>query len=151
WLRSQMQPEHAPSRFYRSIGPGIEPVPARTGWCYGDPGVAIALEQAAKHAGVPEWSAEARAIARSAAGRALGDSGVADACICHGAAGLAQIFNRLQHATRDPVLAAAARRWVVELIAMRRAGERYGGYPMRVVDEDGRPGWEANADMLGGA
>jgi lantibiotic biosynthesis protein len=151
WLLSQRQPEHAPSRFYRSIGPGIEPVSARTGWCYGDPGVAIVLENAAKLIGVPAWSIEARAIARSAAGRSLTDSGVVDACLCHGAAGIAQIFNRMQHSSRDPVLAAAARRWVVELIAMRRIGERYGGFPMRVFGEEGQPGWEANADLLGGA
>ncbi len=151
WMLAQLQPAKAPSRFYRCIGPGIDPVPARTGWCYGDPGVAIALENAARLAGVPAWSSEARAIARSAAERTLEESGVVDASFCHGAAGLVQIFNRLQHSARDPVLAAAARRWVAELIGMRRIGEPYGGFPMRVIGEDGRAGWEANADMLDGA
>ncbi len=151
WMRAQLQPEHAPSRYYRAIGPGIEPVPARTGWCYGDPGVAIALENAAKLAGVPAWSSDAHAIARSAAGRVLEASGVVDASLCHGAAGLVQIFNRLRHSAGDPVLASAARRWLAELVAMRRIGEPHGGFPMRVIGEDGRPRWEASADMLVGA
>ena len=60
------------------------------------------------------WQTEAVAIAERAAARAIEDSGVVDASVCHGSAGLAHIFNRLYQATGSPVLHAAA-----ELLGIR--------------------------------
>lgn len=76
----------------------------RTAWCYGDPGIAAAL-----------WTCApglANEIAIAAAARhADDDTGVRDACLCHGSAGLAHLFNRLYQASGEPAFEDAARRW----------------------------------------
>ncbi|MCE9578781.1 MAG: lanthionine synthetase C family protein [Deltaproteobacteria bacterium] len=84
----------------------------RLAWCYGDAGIAVALLGAARAVGDRAWEAEAIALAHEMARRDVGSCGVRDAGLCHGAAGLAHIYNRLWQATRDPVLHAAARHWL---------------------------------------
>lgn len=79
----------------RVVDDGSEPVPARTAWCYGDPGIAAALAVAGRHAGESAWVDEANDIARVAAARPAEETGVVDASLCHGAAGLAHLFRRL--------------------------------------------------------
>ena len=39
------------------VADGVEPGPARSAWCYGDPGVAAALLLAARDVGEPSWAA----------------------------------------------------------------------------------------------
>jgi hypothetical protein len=87
---------------------------SRAAWCYGDPGVAAALWNAA-----PEL---ARETARDSAHRPLETCGVRDAGLCHGAAGLAHLFNRFFQASGDAVFADTARDWFVRTLAMRRPG-----------------------------
>lgn len=103
--------------------PGADPVPARAAWCYGDPGIAVGLLTAARAVGAGEWEERALATARRAAAREMDDCGVIDAGLCHGAAGLAHVFNRLYQATGDGVLAAAAERWFERALAMERPAE----------------------------
>ena len=103
--------------------PGQDPAPTRTAWCYGDPGIAVGLLAAARGLGNPAWAERALAIARRAAARPDEDSGVVDAGLCHGAAGLAHVFNRLHQASGDPALAAAAERWFSRALAMDLPGE----------------------------
>jgi lantibiotic modifying enzyme len=91
----------------------------RAAWCYGDPGVAAALLQAARARGDAGWEAHALELARSAAARPMADCGVQDAGLCHGAAGLAHIFGRLHRTTDDPVFADAARRWLARALEER--------------------------------
>jgi hypothetical protein len=94
--------------------------PARLAWCYGDPGVAIALADSARLCDRPDWAAEARRIAARAAAIPLDRAGVQDAAICHGAAGLAHTFRRLALATGEASCDDAARRWLGATLAMRR-------------------------------
>lgn len=94
------------------VADDIEPGPARSAWCYGDPGVAVALLLAARDVGEPAWEAVATALAMGAANRPPDQSGVVDAGLCHGSAGLAHLFNRMYQMTSVPVLADAARFWV---------------------------------------
>ncbi len=94
------------------VAPGQQPGPARSAWCYGDPGIAATLHVAARVAGEEAWEREAVAVARHAASRPFDETRVADAGFCHGAAGLAHIFNRLYQATGDAALADAARAWI---------------------------------------
>jgi lantibiotic biosynthesis protein len=89
-----------------------QPVPSRTAWCYGDPGVAVALLLAARDAGVPHWAQAGTDLALQAARRPPELTGVADAGLCHGTAGLAHVFARLHQLTGHPELAEAARRWL---------------------------------------
>jgi lantibiotic modifying enzyme len=47
-----------------------------------------------------------------AAARPPDQTGVVDAGLCHGSAGLAHLFNRMYQMTAEPILADAARFWV---------------------------------------
>jgi hypothetical protein len=70
------------------------------------------------------WAESALAVARRAAGRALERAGVHDASLCHGAAGLAHLFNRFHHATGDPVFEDAALRWLRATLSLVEELER---------------------------
>ena len=86
--------------------------PARLAWCYGDLGIAATLMAAAQMVGRADWRVEAAAIARLAANRSVESSGVTDAGLCHGAAGVGHLFHRLHDATGDADLADASQRWL---------------------------------------
>ncbi|HWK88491.1 MAG TPA: lanthionine synthetase C family protein, partial [Longimicrobium sp.] len=112
WLRAREMPAGSLSRYPGTIAPGHAPGPARLAWCYGDPGVGIALLAAARALGSAELEAHARSVLRDAAARAPEGSGVADAPFCHGAAGLAHLFHRAWRATGEAALRDAALRWL---------------------------------------
>ena len=63
-------------------------VPARSAWCYGDPGIALALAVAARATGFADAAGAAREAAAAAIDRAPAMARVTDPCLCHGAAGL---------------------------------------------------------------
>jgi hypothetical protein len=107
------------------VADGVEPEPARSAWCYGDPGVAAALLLAARDAGEPAWAQAATGLALRAAARPPGQAGVTDPGLCHGSAGLAHLFNRMYQVTAEPALAEAARFWgerTLELCATAAPG-----------------------------
>ena len=112
WLLAQGVATEAGPTFPVWVAPGFAPGPARCAWCYGDPGVAVALWMAARGAGEPDWAREAVALACRAAERPATETGVVDASFCHGAAGLAHIYNRLYQATEEPRLGRAAVYWL---------------------------------------
>jgi len=94
------------------VADGADPEPARSAWCYGDPGVAAALLLAARDVGERAWAAAATGLALRAAACPPDQSGVVDASLCHGSAGLAHLFNRMYQMTAEPALADAGRFWV---------------------------------------
>lgn len=156
WLLRQRLPAGAPSCFSYSVAPGVEPVPARHAWCYGDPGVSLALLGAARAAGEPEWERQAVAVARAAAARDPDAGGVVDGGLCHGAAGLAHLYNRLFQATGDPAFRAAALAWIERLMAQRRPGQGIAGWQAwRPIGEVTGPnpelGWVDDRGFLTGA
>lgn len=108
---------------------------ARTAWCYGDPGVAVAGWSAA--AGLQQPIDEWRELARSAAMRAHELCGVVDAGLCHGSAGLAHIFNRCYQASGDAVLRDAARSWFQRTLAMR-GSDGIAGFAANAGDAEAR-------------
>ncbi len=55
-------------------------------------------------------------------------SGCVDAGLCHGAAGVAHIYNRFWQWTGDDLFGAAARRWFAEVLAMRRPDSGIAGF-----------------------
>jgi hypothetical protein len=147
WLLAQQTPGGFPS----GIEKGRADKPARLAWCYGDPGVAAALLWAARLVDEPAWEREARAIARRAAQRPAEQAGVVDAGLCHGAAGLGHLFNRLFQATGDPCLAEAARFWFERTLQMRRPGRGVGGYEAWQLNDDGQVTWIGDSGLLTGA
>jgi hypothetical protein len=105
WLWSRRHPA-APAAFSDVDG---EPPFTRSGWCYGDEGIAAVGWQAASALEDAEWRARWLSILRDCAKR----SAAADeAGLCHGTAGLAHLYHRVFQATAEPVFADAALRWL---------------------------------------
>jgi lantibiotic modifying enzyme len=124
---------------------------ARLAWCYGDPGVAAALLVAARCTQRTDWEKAAIAIARQAAQRPHDEAGIADAGLCHGAAGLGHLFNRMHQATGDPLLGQAAQHWLTYTIEMRQPGRGVAGFPAWAPGEDDPNPWKSDPGLLAGA
>jgi lantibiotic modifying enzyme len=127
WLLAQ-QPADRTKSFPYWVGQRISATPTRLAWCYGDLGIAVALLRAARCVNEPAWEREALMIARRAAERPAEQSGVRDCGLCHGAAGVGHIFNRLFQATGEASLAAAARFWFERTLQMRRPKQGIAGF-----------------------
>jgi lantibiotic biosynthesis protein len=130
------------------VADDIEPGPARSAWCYGDPGVAVALLLAARDVGEPAWAAEATVLAMGAANRPPDQTRVVDAGLCHGSAGLAHLFNRMHQMTAEPTLADAARFWIdrtLELCSAAAPG------PDAALSDAAEPAWKGPGLLEGAA
>ena len=147
YLRSVAAP--VPGNRYAAWLPARPGWTARVAWCYGDLGVAVALMSAAAVTGRDDWRRDALELAHGMAARPFESSQVLDGGLCHGAAGVAHIFNRLAQATGDPGFARAADAWFAHTLAIRRP-EGLAGFP-RYLHNDGVPTWEPSADLLNGA
>src|SRR5262249_36346357 len=143
--------QQGPGGFPHWVGPQGVDGPARLAWCYGDPGVAIALLSAAGSVAEPAWEHEAIAIGRRAAQRLPEKSGVRDTGLCHGAAGLGHLFNRLFQATGEPQFGDAAQYWFKQTLAMRRPGHGIAGYQAWGPGEGGDLTWVTEPGLLTGA
>jgi lantibiotic modifying enzyme len=111
FLRRRRRDDDGLSALPDVLVPGRAMPPARAAWCYGDPGVAAAWHTAALALERADWRCEAAALACRASRRPAATSGVRDASLCHGAAGLGLIFQRLSQVSADGDLAQAASAW----------------------------------------
>ncbi|HEX2061547.1 MAG TPA: lanthionine synthetase LanC family protein, partial [Thermoanaerobaculia bacterium] len=142
WNEGSVFPSHVP--------PDGDPRPTRTAWCYGDLGVAAVLLSAAQSFARDDWRDEALAIARAAARRSVAETRVIDVGLCHGAVGIAHIFNRIHHATRDAEMRDAAVAWYGRALDMRRPGEGLAGL-LSWVDTGPKEGvWKGEPGFLSG-
>ncbi len=123
--------------------------PARTAWCYGDPGVAWALFAAGSALGDAAVTRTSIDVALHASRRPELRTGVRDAGFCHGAAGLAHVFHRMAAHSGEAALADAAREWLARALRMRVAGAPLGGF-RAWTGERGRS-WANDASLLTGA
>lgn len=150
WLRAMRDDTGDPRGAYIHcvLPDGDRTARRRTAWCYGDIGVAIACWRATHDLGgdVAEW----RAVARAAAERPIELCGVLDPNLCHGAAGLAHLFNRCYQASRDPVFRDAAVRWIEQALAMRRPGEGLAGFTRHRPDLGTNETWPTFLDGTAG-
>jgi lantibiotic modifying enzyme len=151
WLLSQEREDGGASRFPAWIAPGAKPEDCRSAWCYGDPGIAAALLCAARSVNQPDWERKAIEIARGVATRPPDEAGVIDAGLCHGAAGLGHVLNRIYQATGEETLGEAARFWFERTLAMREPGRGVGGFLAPAAKEDGTRYWNDEAGILTGA
>jgi lantibiotic biosynthesis protein len=150
WLLAIPSARPGPGRYPVFLAPGQETgPPARLAWCYGDPGIAICLLAAAHAVGDGAWERAAIDLALAAAARQFDGSEVFDTALCHGAGGLAHVFNRLYQATAIDAFADAARRWFECVLCLRRPGEGIAGFAKPGAG-DPTP-WEANPTLLAGA
>jgi hypothetical protein len=152
WLLAQELPPGSASRFPSFTGEGIVPAPSRLAWCYGDLGIAVALLIAARGAGEPSWEQEALRIALAAAERRPETTSIVEAGLCHGAAGVGHLFNRLYQATGEKRLATAARFWLARALDLRRPGEGVAGF-LAYLPEPGSDtmSWQSDPSFLTGA
>ena len=120
WLLAHSVPTEAGPTFPIWVAPGFQPSPARCAWCYGDPGIAAALLMAARGVGDAGWEQAAVALACRAAERPASETGVVDASFCHGAAGLAHLYNRMYQATGEPKLGRATLYWLQRMLGFYR-------------------------------
>lgn len=121
WLLRQQ--ERGPrGGFAKWAGPGLAPV-FRDAWCYGDPGVAAALFLAGRSTGNTSWEREAITLAAGAVARSPLAAGVVSADLCHGAAGLGHLYNRLWQASGDERLREGAAFWIGEAVRRLREDE----------------------------
>ena len=148
WVWSQRLSEQ---RFPAWVVPGIEAKPSRLAWCYGDPGIAATLLSAARALGNDEWERAAFDIALRAATAAPEDAGVEDAGLCHGAFGLAHVYNRIYQAGGDARFADAARLWYRRGLDMRRPERGIAGFESWELDADMQLGWREDPGFLAGA
>jgi class I lanthipeptide synthase len=101
--------------------------PHRLSWCYGDPGIALALGVAAAATGSTAIERTTEEITAGVLARAPDEAGVLDATICHGAAGLAWFGSRVAGRTDHPAAHRMARYWTDRIAELRAAGPlRYG-------------------------
>jgi lantibiotic modifying enzyme len=152
WLKSCALPPGGDTVFPKWIPKGM-PMrePSRLAWCYGDPGIAATLLHAARCADEPAWGREAVRWALAAAATPLSRSGVLDAGLCHGAAGLTHLFNRMYQATGEEPLSDAARIWLQRTLGLRREGEGIAGFLSYKPQPDPERPWVAQSGFLTGA
>ncbi len=150
WLLAQ-QPADGSGFTHVIESENVEPPKAaRLAWCYGDPGIAAALLLAARCVAEPAWEKAARNIALRAAARPVDQAGVVDAGLCHGAAGLGHLFNRLYQATGDEQLADAARFWFRRTLEMRHPERGIAGYAAWMPLKPGDDRWLDDPGILTG-
>jgi lantibiotic modifying enzyme len=152
WVLGQMTSTEG-ARFPSVVQPGEMPRAARSAWCYGDPGVLVALYAVANALGDPELTAKSLDLARASAMRPAEECGVKDAGLCHGAAGLGHLYNRFFQCTRDELFAEVARAWFERALAMRQTGAPFDGYRVwgTAAAVESEPEWADDPGLLTGA
>ena len=151
WLLRQRLPDGAGAYFPHCIARELPAAPSRLAWCFGDAGIAATLLLAARRANEPAWTVPALEIAHHAASRAFDTTGVEDAGLCHGAAGLAHVFNRMFQATGEPWLGEATQTWFVRTLGMRQPGREVGGFPASEPGHGEAPVWTPDPGFLTGS
>jgi len=131
-LDVQEKRENSSSVFPNWIINGEPSGESRLAWCYGDPGIGMVLWQAGKILKNKKLESDALMILRKAAcKRALDSNGIFDASLCHGSAGLLQIFNRLYQETNDPKFYHAAIYWLSVTLDLSKNENGIAGYKYR--------------------
>lgn len=151
WLLARRIPHARGSRF-ASFHPRPDETPARSSWCYGNPGIPVCLFIAAHALGDEDLRAAAHELALETVRRPHEESGVLDPGLCHGAAGLGHLLNRAYQATGDDRFREGARFWINYAIGMRRPGEGLAGFLALLSNPgDPEPVYKSDPGFLPGA
>lgn len=130
-VRQQISPELYGAYFpYLAIESTGQIDGSRLAWCYGDLGISVTLYRAARLLGDQDLEAFSLEVLTFAAHsrRGLLENKVIDAGFCHGAAGVAHIFNRMYLYTGNPVFIEAALYWTERVLEMATYENAYAGY-----------------------
>jgi hypothetical protein len=153
WLVAQQRDIASKSRFSAWVVPGRTTPDSRLAWCYGDLGIVSVLFQIARRANREDWHFFARNLLTHCLGRPPESCAVVDAQLCHGAAGLAHIFNRIYQSEQDDRCLEAALFWIRQALNMRHHDATgIGGYLVwDSLDGGESHGWEPRRGFLAGA
>jgi len=150
WLISQYV--HVDGQWLLPGMTGAEPPKhPRLAWCYNELGAATAIMAAGAAPGRADWNEAAARVFHGSRGTPTSACGCRDACLCHGTAGVAQIYLRAAHGMSDPCLEREARRWLDATIALRRRGEFCGGYAYFDGTRCDTGSWDARPGFLEGS
>lgn len=127
WIRAQELPGHM-SLFPYQVNADDRMPASRTAWCTGGAGISMVLWRSGRAAGEGEWQSGAVALARDAATRPIDEMGVNDACLCHGAAGLGQLYARWYNETADEFFRDESALWFRRALEYQRPDEGIAGY-----------------------
>jgi hypothetical protein len=152
WMLAHKLPENPLSRFPTWVMPDKEPAPARDAWCYGDPGIAVALLSGARALKSKKWENAALDVAMHAGRRDPKESRCMDPGLCHGWFGTAQVFMRLHRMTEERIFADRARYYLQQGLQQRRARGGFAGFFSWDVGTDMKSAWVPDpAFLTGGA
>lgn len=101
---------------------------SRMAWCYGDPGVAMALSSAGKALDDSNIRNIGKTILLKSIAVSESDVGIVDASVCHGTAGLALLYYRSYQDSGDILLLDASKSWMRKTYAFRQEGCGNCGY-----------------------
>jgi lantibiotic biosynthesis protein len=150
WLRSQWTESCWLPDFVTSSS--IPSPDRRPVWCYGALGASMQLLQAGRVLHSDDLVDEA---IRWATVMASSHVMLNDACLCHGAAGTAHIFNRLYQITRLERFREAALHWLNVTLAKRVEGQGIAGFrtfaPGEVTEGRSSAPWRTDGTFLTGA
>ncbi|NQT77428.1 MAG: lanthionine synthetase C family protein [Bacteroidetes bacterium] len=122
---------------------------SRLAWCYGDLGIGLAFLTAGKAlADEKIYSKGLNILSATTFRKDPGDNHVVDAGICHGASGIALIYNNLYHVSGMEVFKSAAIHWLDVCLNMAFHKDGLAGYKAWYSEEYG--GWRKSADLLEG-
>jgi lantibiotic modifying enzyme len=151
WLMGQRLPDTASSLFPTWKSPESRIAAIQPAWCYGDPSLAFTLWLVARTVGDTAWQQQALALCHEAARRWSEVSKVQDTGLCHGAAGLAHLYNRLFQSTGEGLFADAARAWFARTLSLQRPGQGVGGFSSLEFEPDGSERWMETPGLLTGS
>jgi len=150
WLLIHQNPPKLRSRFPSWIV-SSESADSRIAWCYGDLGIAAVLSRLSRQLKRADWAREAQKILDHCLKRPCGAE-VVDMALCHGAIGVAHIYNRLHQADGDDRYAETARAWFSYALTIRKPAAPIGGVQrLHRTDPRAVPVWDCCPTLLDGA
>lgn len=121
---------------------------SRLAWCYGDLGVANSLLLTADNIDNLELRNFAIEIALHTCKRILVENtGIIDSGICHGASGVAHIYNRLYQVTKISEFKVSANYWFEHVLNISEFKDGYAGYK---TWNHGSGAWELDYSLIEG-
>ncbi len=129
YIQSQKIPDSSYINSYPTLSLAEADWHSRLGWCYGDLSIGLGLWQAGRALLEKEWMDEALEVCRKAACRTdLNQNFIFDAGLCHGTAGISQIFRRMYLETSEEVFLSASKYWLKETLHMAKYKDSISGY-----------------------
>jgi lantibiotic modifying enzyme len=148
-LRNKQDPEKY-KYYFNSIIYEAEPIEARRlAWCYNDLGICLALWQAGDILNNETWKQEAiEILTHSTKLREVDDTRIIDAGLCHGASGVAHLYNRMYNYSNIELFKNASAFWFERTLKMASFEDGLLGYKSFHSADLG--GWQNDYSLLEG-